>query len=218
MTPPTSSPTDPPAGAARAAAADGAQRLRVLSPASELDLRTRLCARDERALQELITLTTPWLLALVQGMLHDADEAEDVLLETYRLAWAKVTPVSETSQGLSAWLARIARNRAIDRLRSTRRRVVRQGVVVREAPAEFAPVEPNEAAMPGWHVHAKVHAALAALPTEQQEAVQLAFFEGLTHSEVAERLMLPLGTVKTRLRLAFGKLRTSLAGMEDWIR
>jgi RNA polymerase sigma-70 factor (ECF subfamily) len=171
-----------------------------------------------RALDELITLTSPWLLGLVQGMLHDADEAEEVLLETYRLAWAKVAPVTEGSQGLSAWLARIARNRAIDRLRSNRRRAVRQGVVVREGPQAFAAVEPDEAATPGWHVHAQVHAALAALPAEQQEAVRLAFFEGLTHSEVAERLVLPLGTVKTRLRLAFGKLRTALADMEDWIR
>jgi len=68
-----------------------------------------------------------------------------------------------------------------------------------------------------WRVHAQVHAALDTLPPDQRTAVQLAYFEGLTHSEIAHRLALPLGTVKTRLRLAFGRLRTALAGLEDWV-
>ena len=79
------------------------------------------------------------------------------------------------------------------------------------------PTEPNEAALPGWHVHRSVHAALAALPAEQREAVQLAYFEGNTHSEIAERLGVPIGTVKTRLRLAYGRLRESLASLKDWV-
>ncbi len=69
---------------------------------------------------------------------------------------------------------------------------------------------------PGWQVHAQVHAALEKLPAEQQIAVQLAYFEGLTHSEIAGRLGIPLGTVKTRLRLAFTRLRTILAGLKEW--
>jgi RNA polymerase sigma-70 factor (ECF subfamily) len=66
-------------------------------------------------------------------------------------------------------------------------------------------------------VHAQVHAALGALPLDQRTAVQLAYFEGLTHSEIAQRLGIPLGTVKTRLRLAFDRLRTALAGLKDWV-
>jgi RNA polymerase sigma-70 factor (ECF subfamily) len=80
-----------------------------------------------------------------------------------------------------------------------------------------SPVEPNELAHPGWQVHAQVHAALAELPENQRMAVQLAYFEGLTQSEVAQRLDIPLGTVKTRLRLAFDRLRVSLAHVKDWI-
>ena len=66
-------------------------------------------------------------------------------------------------------------------------------------------------------MHESVHAALAALPEEQQAAVRLAYFQGLTHSEIAERLDIPMGTVKTRLRLAFDKLRVALAPIKDWV-
>jgi RNA polymerase sigma-70 factor (ECF subfamily) len=68
-----------------------------------------------------------------------------------------------------------------------------------------------------WQVHSQVHAAFEALPVEQRAAVQLAYFEGLTQSEIATRLGIPLGTVKTRLRLAFDRLRTALAGLKDWV-
>jgi RNA polymerase sigma-70 factor (ECF subfamily) len=66
-------------------------------------------------------------------------------------------------------------------------------------------------------VHESVHAALATLPSEQREAVELAYFRGLTHAEIARMLEIPMGTVKTRLRLAIGKLRTALAPIKDWV-
>ena len=75
----------------------------------------------------------------------------------------------------------------------------------------------DEAAQPGWHVHRSVHAALDGLPAEQREVVRLAYFQGFTHSEIASELAIPMGTVKTRLRLALDKLRTSLAPIKDWI-
>jgi RNA polymerase sigma-70 factor, ECF subfamily len=117
-------------------------------------------------------------------------------------------------------LLRITRNRAIDRLRRRARgrarlaRAKAQGALPDDS---VAAVEPNEAARPGWHVHESVHAALAALPPEQREAVQLAYFRGLTHSEIAHTLEIPMGTVKTRLRLAFDKLRVALAPIKDWV-
>ena len=79
------------------------------------------------------------------------------------------------------------------------------------------PAEPDEAGRPGWHVHTQVHTALEALPTDQRAVVDLAYFQGLTQSEIAAQLGIPLGTVKTRLRLAFGRLRGTLAGLEDWV-
>jgi RNA polymerase sigma-70 factor (ECF subfamily) len=112
------------------------------------------------------------------------------------------------------------RNRAIDRLRSRRRlrrKLERIEGMSTETDATTFPVEPNEAAQPGWHVHQQVHEALGGLPADQQTAVQLAFFRGLTHSEIASELGIPLGTVKTRLRLAFDKLRVALEPLREWL-
>lgn len=193
------------------------RRPRLLSAEREESFRARLAARDERALAELVEIASPWLLGLVQGILQDPDEAEEVVVETYRIAWEKVQPVAAGSRGLVPWLFEVARNRAIDRLRSRRRRIRLVERVGREEPTSAPPEEPDEAAHPGWHVHTEVHRAVASLPPEQRHAVHLAYFEGHTHSEIAERLAIPLGTVKTRLRLGLGRLREQLASLKDWI-
>ncbi|MFL5516103.1 MAG: RNA polymerase sigma factor [Gemmatimonadales bacterium] len=193
---------------------------RPFSLQRETALRSRLAARDEQALVELIDLATPWLLGVAQGMLSDPDEAEEVVQEAFTSAWNHTEALGDEHEALMPWLLRITRNRAIDRLRRRARgrarlaRAQASGALPDEAQA---PVEPNEAARPGWHVHESVHAALQALPPEQREAVQLAYFRGLTHSEIARTLELPMGTVKTRLRLAFDKLRVALAPIKDWV-
>ncbi len=187
--------------------------------AREEGLRNRIAARDEQALVELVDLTTPWLLGVAHSMLHDRDEAEEVVMEAFRTVWASVTPTTAESRGLLPYLLRVTRHRAIDRLRGRQRRR-RQLALLTPHEVErstVAPVEPNEAAQPGWQMHAQVHAALGDLPAEQRAAVQLAYFEGLTQSEIATALGIPLGTVKTRLRLAFGHLRVALAHMKEWV-
>jgi len=188
---------------------------------SHASLRDRLVARDERALVELIETATPWLLALVQGMLRDQDEAEEVVLETFRIAWDRVAALGDEHEGLMPWLFRVARNRAIDRIRRRgrwRRKTERAEAVGAVGPTTTAFDEPDESAQPGWHVHESVHAALKDLPEDQRRVVWLAYFEGRTHSEIARELGIPMGTVKTRLRLAFDKLRVALAPIEDWVR
>jgi RNA polymerase sigma-70 factor (ECF subfamily) len=199
---------------------DGGPATRLLTLEREASLQTRLLARDERALVELVELATPWLLGVAQGMLSDRDEAEEVVQEAFTIAWRRVDLFDRESGRLIPWLLRITRNRAIDRLRAHRRRVLK--VRRMESFQVFgdgstAPREPDEAARPGWHVHETVHAALRQLPEDQQAVVHLAYFEGLTHSEIAARLGIPLGTVKTRLRLAFDKLRAGLASIREWV-
>jgi RNA polymerase sigma-70 factor (ECF subfamily) len=193
---------------------------RLVSEAHEDDLRARLAARDERALAELVDLLSPWLLGVTQAMLHDAGEAEEVVMETFRVAWEKVPPPDQGPRGLVPWLLQVARNRAIDRLRARGRRqrmLERLGTAAADEMRAAPPPEPNEAALSGWHVHRAVHTALAALPVEQRDVVHLAYFEGETHSKIAERLGVPVGTVKTRLRLGYGRLRESLASIKDWV-
>jgi RNA polymerase sigma-70 factor, ECF subfamily len=184
----------------------------------EASLRQRLVARDEQALVELVELATPWLLSVAQTMLQDRDEAEEVVMHTFRIAWENVTPESGGHGGLMPYLLRVTRHRAIDLLRGRRRRQRKVAAAALEWGRQtVAPVEPDEAGHPGWQVHAQVHAAFESLPAEQRAAVQLAYFEGLTQSEIAVRLGIPLGTVKTRLRLAFDRLRTALSGLKDWV-
>jgi RNA polymerase sigma-70 factor, ECF subfamily len=192
-------------------------RPRLVSHEREDTLRARLAARDERALAELVALTSPWLLGVVQGMLQDADEAEEVVLETFRVAWEQVPAPEQRPRGLVPWLLRIARNRAIDRLRARKRRAKLGDRLAADQEGSVPAVEPDEAAHAGWHVHASVHRALADLPEEQLHTVRLAYFEGQTHSEIAKRLDIPLGTVKTRLRLGLERLRGALAPLKDWV-
>lgn len=185
----------------------------------EASLQQRLLARDERALAELVELMTPWLLGVAQSMLSDRDEAEEVVQETFSIVWRRVDLFDRESGRLVPWLLRITRNRAIDRLRARRRRALKVDRLRAASSGDdwVAATEPNEAAHPGWQVHDTVHTALQSLPPDQQQVVRLAYFEGLTHSEIANQLGIPLGTVKTRLRLAFDKLRTGLASIRDWV-
>lgn len=205
-------------------AASESPRLRLaVSRERDLELRTRLAARDERALADLIEEATPWLLGVVQGMLQEADEAEDVLLETFRLAWDRVTPVPEHAdarEGLMPWLLRVARNKAIDRLRARRRRASFAERFQAADPFQAEDrrwAEPEILARPGWQVHQAVRTALEALPEEQRLVVELSYYQGMTQSAIAERLTIPLGTVKTRTRLAFARLRTALAPIRGWL-
>lgn len=186
----------------------------------EASLKARLIARDEAALVELIDLVSPWLLGIAQSLLSDQQESEEVVLDSFRICWEKVgTLGSIEDDRLLPWLYRITRNRAIDRLRGRRRhqaKIERSRVDQPDA-GTVNHIEPDESAIPGWHVHGQVHAALEGLPEDQRTAVRLAYFMGLTQSEIAEQLGIPLGTVKTRLRLAFDRLRKSLAPLQEWV-
>jgi RNA polymerase sigma-70 factor, ECF subfamily len=190
-----------------------------LGQEEERSLVRRLKARDEAALAELYDLVAPWVLGLAFRILRDEDEAEQVVGEVFVQVWWHIDQHDARRGPLVPWMLSIARNRALDVVRR-RDRWWRKAERWKQAQAtDLGDVEPapHEASVPGWPLHREVHAALAALPEEQRRVVLLAYFEGLTHSEIARRLNQPLGTVKTRLRIAHQKLTQALGHVKDWL-
>lgn len=144
--------------------------------------------------------------AIALRLLPTHADAEEVLQEAFLAVWRRAREFNPERGGLEAWVTTIVRTRAIDRLRAqgTAARVV-EGAVQQEPPVSAAPAAPDEAVSQG-EARARVVAALAQLPPEQRAVVELAYFEGLSQREIAERTGDPLGTVKTRARLALEKL------------
>ncbi len=191
-----------------------------LSQEHQRSLERRLKAGDEHALGELFDLVAPWILGLVLHIVHDEDEAEEVVSDVFVQLWRHIDQHDAGRGPLVPWILSIARNRALDALRR-RRRWWSKSARLEQAHAvdvgAVPPAAPHEAAVPGWPVHREVHAALATLSEEQRRVVQLSYFEGLSHREIAQRLHQPLGTVKTRLRTAHQRLTESLRHLKDWV-
>ena len=179
----------------------------------------RLKARDEHALRELYDALAPWVLGLAYRILHDEDEAEEVVGDVFVKVWRHVHRHDPRRGPLVPWVLSITRNRALDELRRRQRwwRKAHRLEQAQDAGEELEHTAPHEATVPGWPLHREVHAALATLPDELRRVVTLAYFEGLSHSQIARRLQQPLGTVKTRLRAAHHKLTDRLAHLKDWL-
>jgi RNA polymerase sigma-70 factor, ECF subfamily len=191
-----------------------------LSQEDQRALLRRLQARDETALGELYDALAPWVFGLAHRILRDEAEAEEVLSDVFMQVWRRIELHDAARAPLVPWVLSIARNRALDALRRRGRwwrRADRWAAALGDE-SVVAPPDPADAAVPGWPAHQEVHAALGALPEEQRRVVLLAYFEGLTHSEIARRTGQPLGTVKTRLRIAHGKLAEALKHMKEWLR
>jgi RNA polymerase sigma-70 factor (ECF subfamily) len=139
-------------------------------------------------------------------ILENPADAEEVTLDIYTQVWRSASNFDERRGSVIAWLVTMARSRAIDRLRSGASRGRREEALMDlNAAAVEAPVQPG--------VGREVHAALKTLAPEQREAIELAFWYGYSHSELAARLSQPLGTVKTRIRTGMMKLRSQLEGL-----
>ena len=192
---------------------------RRLSQEEERSLLERLLARDERALGELYDLLAPWVLGLATRIVGDEYDAEEVLGTVFEQVWSRIRLHDPRRGPLVPWVLSIARNRSVDLLRRRRRwwrkaqRVEREWLAGADVGLDRSGAE---AAVPGWPVHRAVHQALAELPPEQRRVVVLAYFDGLSHAEIARRTGDPLGTVKTRLRLAHRKLEDALVHLRDW--
>jgi RNA polymerase sigma-70 factor, ECF subfamily len=156
----------------------------------------RLAAGDREALGQFYDRHARLVWSLAVRILRDQADAEDVAQEVFVQAWQQAARFDPARGSVEAWLCIMTRSRALDRLR---RRASR-----REEPETATEVR-TEA--PQHERAIAVRNALEGLPREQRLALELAYYEGLTHTEIAERLGEPLGTIKTRIRTAMIKIR-----------
>lgn len=167
----------------------------------------RVAGKDPQALAELYDRTAPAALALAARILGDRSEAEDVLQAVFTKVWQEAGRYDATKGSPMAWLFSWVRNGAIDRLR---RREALQRATTQSA--DRAPAAPDTH---GGHdasaeERERLAKAVANLPADQRQVIELAYFDGLSQTQIAQRLGEPLGTVKTRVRLAMTKLRQAL--------
>jgi RNA polymerase sigma-70 factor (ECF subfamily) len=169
----------------------------------ETTMLTRIGQRDENAMEAVFRRYSGPVYSVALRVLRDTGQAEDILQEVFLQLWRKPAAFVQNRGSLGAWLVVIARNRAIDVLR---RRKPSDSVddVVLTSPINVADEAERNIAMQ------RVRSVIANLPEEQRRTLDLAYFEGLSHTEIASRTGDPLGTVKTRIRQALITLRKAL--------
>lgn len=176
-------------------------------------LLRRMAGGDKAALGDLYDRFSRPLFATALAVLSDPAEAQDIVHDVFMVLWEKAALFEPERGSAFAWAVTLTRNRAIDRLRTRRRRTaLLEASAVADLGYESRAQEmgSDERAAAGDDARL-VRAALAELPADQKSAVELAFFSGLTQQEIAERLKEPLGTVKARIRRGLLRLRDRLA-------
>jgi len=168
----------------------------------------RIAAGERNALQTTYRLTSAKLFGVCLRILHDRAEAEDVLQEVYVTVWQKAAGFDPNRASPMTWLITIARNRAIDRLRATGPSRRMQPI---EDAAEIADTAPLvESALEDAESNAKLRGCLDGLADHEQKALRGAFFDGNTYEELAARMSIPLGTMKSWIRRGLMKLKVCL--------
>lgn len=171
--------------------------------AGDAALIERVRGRDQKAMSEIFDRYATMVYSIALRILKDPAQAEDVMQEILLQVWNHPDRFAQGRGSLGAWLAVVTRNRAIDVLRQRRPTEPCDEVVLAAGTNLASEVERRT-------MMEKVRGVLQKLPLEQQRSVELAFFEGLTHSEIAARTGDPLGTVKTRIRTALLSLRKEI--------
>ncbi|MBZ5606069.1 MAG: sigma-70 family RNA polymerase sigma factor [Acidobacteriia bacterium] len=168
------------------------------------------CARgDQAALGALYDETSRVIYGIALRMLGEPADAEEVTLDVYSQAWRSAGSYSDRRGSVATWLVMLARSRAIDRLRSKACRARIEEPIPKSA--DYASPIPGPEEEIEWNrQRRRVQAAIDSLPAEQKQALDLAVFSGLTHTELAAALNQPLGTVKSRVRLGMMKIREVL--------
>lgn len=172
--------------------------------AADAALVTAIRSGDQRAMATLYERYSSVVYAIALRVLGDTGAAEDVLQDVFMQLWRNPAAFDASRGSLGAWLAVITRNRAIDALRKRRPENDIEDVVISVEPDLAAEAERSR-------VGEKVRAILGTMPAPQRKALELAYYEGLTHTEIAEKTGEPLGTIKTRIRAGLLSLRKAFA-------
>ncbi len=180
----------------------------VSTVASQQDLLERVATGDQRAFSELYDQISPRVFGLVKRVLRDQAQSEEVTQEIFLEIWQSAPRFDPNKGGATTWILTMAHRRAVDRVRasqSSRDRDVKIGI------RDFAPDYDNVAETVEVSIeHKRVTKAMSRLTELQRQAVSLAYYGGYSHSEVAELLSVPIGTVKTRVRDGMIRLRDEL--------
>ncbi len=170
---------------------------------ADTQLLNRVKCNDQQAMSELFDRYGSMVYSVALRVLNDTGQAEDVMQEIFFQVWRSPSSFVQGRGSLGAWLSVMARNRSIDSIRRRKPTDSVDEVVLTSNTDLASEVERNS-------MMEKVRGILNGLPSEQKKSVELAFFEGLSHSEIAARTGDPLGTVKTRIRSALLSLRKAI--------
>ena len=179
-------------------------------PSADEDLLSAISDRDPQGIADLYDRYAGIALAMAQRVVGDRGIAEDVVQEAFLSVWKQAATFDRGRGSVRTWVLTVVRNRAVDRLRGNRSRV-----------SLDRPIEgvEHELGIPDvWNEvsdnldRAAIRRALNGIPGDQREAIEMAFFGGLTHVEISDQLGLPLGTVKGRMRIGLKKMRSLLEG------
>ena len=179
------------------------------------DLLKRCAAKDEEAFSALYDLYGGLLYSVACRMLGPSQEAQDAVQDTFLQAWNKAGTFDASRGSARAWLVLRVRSRCLDRLRRRKTRSAHEAAAGAELPIAATDKTLTEPEWENARLGVAVREAIAELPEAQRRAVEAAFFEGLSHSQIAAATGEALGTVKTRLRLAARKLSEKLRPLWD---
>src|SRR5438270_5755800 len=184
------------------------QAVPVQEDLTDEELIAAICLGAEWALETLYTRYHRYAYALAYRILHESTGAEDVVQEVFLSIWRKATSYQKHHGSVYSWLQAIVHHRAIDRVRSAAHRD-HQWTPLQVEGEQDPPGDQCEVWEQAWH-HEQgelIRQVLEQLPSEQRQVIELAYFGGYTHAEIAEKANIPLGTVKGRMRLGLQKMK-----------
>lgn len=195
----------------------GGRRINPSGESEQLDreLISRIRGGDEDAFKRLFGRYSPSARALAQRLVRQPNLAEEIVQETFLSIWENPDRYDSLRGSVRSWLMTTVHNRAVDAVRreeAQRRRADEAAGDIVIAVPDPADQVVEEVGLP--QERAAILTALERLPAEQRQVIELMYFDGLTQSKIADRLQLPLGTVKSRTLLGMRRLRTSLVGLE----